>query len=86
MNKTLSIVSNSTYYSFPIMITAGRKVAPVIDHVQNRGTLPWTVISKLLGNDQVENSFFLASVTFQFHARMLSSGIAHTLKSWGHFF
>ena len=35
------------------------------------------------GNNQVE--FFLESVTFQFHARMLSSEIAQSLKSYGHF-
>ena len=29
--------------------------------------------------------FFLESVTFQFHARMLSSEVAKSLKSYGHF-
>ena len=28
---------------------------------------------------------FLESVTFQFHARMLSSEVAQSLKSYGHF-
>ena len=36
-------------------------------------------------NNQVENSFFLESVTFQFHARMLSSEVAQSLKSYGYF-
>ena len=44
--------------------------------------LPYLNIS---GNNQVENSFFLESVTFQFHARMLSSEVAQSLKSYGPF-
>ena len=38
----------------------------------------------IYGNNQVENSF-LESVTFQFHARMLSSEVTQSLKSDGHF-
>ena len=36
------------------------------------------------GSNQVKNSF-LESVTFQFHARMLNSEDAQSLKSYGHF-
>ena len=35
------------------------------------------------GNNQVEN-IFLESVTFQFHARMCSSEVAQSIKSYGH--
>ena len=40
---------------------------------------------KISGSNQGKNSFFLESVTFQFHARMLSSEVAQSLKSYGHF-
>ena len=40
---------------------------------------------KISGNNRVKNSFFLESVTFQLHAHMLSSEIAQSLKSYGHF-
>ena len=33
------------------------------------------------GDNQVENSFFLESVAFQFHSRMLSSEVTQSLKS-----
>ena len=39
---------------------------------------------KISGNNRVEN-IFLESVTFQFHARMRSSEVAQSLKSYGHF-
>ena len=39
---------------------------------------------KISGNNQVEN-IFLESVTFQFHARMRSSEVAQSLKSYEHF-
>ena len=39
---------------------------------------------KISGNNQVKN-IFLESVTFQFHARMRSSEVAQSLKSYGHF-
>ena len=37
------------------------------------------------GNNQGKNSFFLESVTFQFHARMLISEVAQSLKRYGYF-
>ena len=37
------------------------------------------------GNNQVENSFFIESVTFQLHVRMLSSEVAQSLKGYGLF-
>ena len=40
---------------------------------------------KISGSNQVKNIFFLESVTFQSHARMLSSEVAQSLKSYGHF-
>ena len=40
---------------------------------------------KISGNNQVKNCFFLESVAFQFHARMLSSEVAQSLKSYGNF-
>ena len=58
---------------------------PQIDPVKNRGiffrrvisnTCPWIIRSKIV---------FLESVTFQLHARMLSSEVAQSLKSYGHF-
>ena len=61
---------------------SGVILAPVIDHVQNRGTFLWTL--KVLWSNQVKN-IFLESATFQFHARMLSSEVAQSLKSYGHF-
>ena len=49
-----------------------------IDRVQNRGAFLWTVINKT-------SVFFLESVTFQLHARMLSSKVALALKNYRHF-
>ena len=51
------------------------------DRVQNCGTFLCTVISE---SYHVKNIFF-KSVTFQFHARMLFSEVAQSLKSYGHF-
>ena len=39
---------------------------------------------KISGHNQVKNSF-LESETFQFHARMLSSEVAQSLKNYGLF-
>ena len=39
---------------------------------------------KISGSNQVKN-IFLESAIFQFHARMLSSEVAHSLKGYGHF-
>ena len=33
----------------------------------------------------INRKYFLESVTFQFHARMRSSEVAQSLKSYGHF-
>ena len=48
---------------------------PQTDRVQNR----WTFL-----NNQVE-IVILESITFQLHARMLSSEVAQSLKNYGHF-
>ena len=63
---------------------SGTLFQPKIDRVQNRGTFLRTVIYQYSGNNQVENSF-LELVTFQFHARMLNSDVAQSVKSYGHF-
>ena len=52
---------------------------PQIYRVQNRGTFLWTV-GKYRGVIR-SKIVFLESVTFQFHARMLSSEVAQLLKS-----
>ena len=53
--------------------------------IQNRGTFPWTATSetwhRLISSPMGE----LESVTFQLHARMLSSLVAQSLKSNVHF-
>ena len=45
----------------------------------------WTVINKTSGRIIGSKKFFLGSVAFQLHARMLSSEVAQSLKSYGHF-
>ena len=45
----------------------------------------WTVINKTSGRIIGSKIFFLGSVAFQLHARMLSSEVAQSLKSYGHF-
>ena len=61
--------------------TTPAQYQPQTDRVQIRGTFLRSVIS---GNNQAESSL-LESATFQFHARMLSSEVAQSLKSYGHF-
>ena len=46
-------------------------------------TKSWDISLEISGSNQ--GNFFLESVTFQFHARMLSSEVAHSLKSYGDF-
>ena len=58
---------------------------PQIDPVQIRGTFFWTVISKPSPRIIRSKISFLEAVTFQLHARMLSSQVAQSLKSCGHF-
>ena len=57
---------------------------PQIDRVQNRGTFHWTVIGKYQGVIR-SKIVFLESVIFQSNAHMLSSEVAQSLKSYGHF-
>ena len=58
----------------------------MIVRVQNRGTFLWTVISKTSTRINRMKIGFLESVTFQLHARVLSSEVARSLKSYGYFF
>ena len=54
------------------------------DPLQNRGTFLQTVISETSPRIISQKYIFLESVTFQFHARMLSSQLVKSLISYGH--
>ena len=63
----------------------GAETGSQIDPIQDRGTFLWTVISKTCPRIIRAKIDFLKSVTFQFHARVLSSQLAQSLKSYGLF-
>ena len=67
-------------------------VAPVAETGFSHGFTAYKIVGhffglsyrKMSGSNQVKKNFFLESVTFQFHARMLSSEVAQSIKSYGH--
>ena len=72
--------------------TARDSVAPVAETGFSHRLTAYKIVGHFFGlsylkialNNQVE-IVFLESVTFQFHARVLSSQVAQSLKSYGHF-
>ena len=61
------------------------RVQPQIAPMQNLGTFIYTVISKTWPRLISSPIDWLKSVTYQLHARMLSSFVTQWLKSYGHF-